>query len=241
MNSEQENTQISDSEIEETVNLNLLDSLAVNLYRALANRRFQQLLSVLLTEIFVFVLVLIFILPIVLITMRNFDYLPENSTEIGFLLVKLIGIILLVIALGNLFIWQRAKKLKSLLKLLTEVDKYNQIVTTVAVITHIESLHNMSQESADREKYQNADKHYAITALQIARTNLVNALRVEAICRKHKDFLDRRYELLIDIENNFASLMAFEINNQTSEYGRLLNDALKIGMSVHKEVSKLKN
>jgi len=35
--------------------------------------------------------------------------------------------------------------------------------------------------------------------------------------------------------------MSFEVSNQANEYGRLLNESLQIGMSVHKEVRKLQN
>ncbi|CAD5917594.1 hypothetical protein PCC9214_00446 [Planktothrix tepida] len=34
--------------------------------------------------------------------------------------------------------------------------------------------------------------------------------------------------------------MALDVTNQASEYGRLLNETLEIGMSVHQEVRKLK-
>jgi hypothetical protein len=61
------------------------------------------------------------------------------------------------------------------------------------------------------------------------------------ILRENKDFIDRRYELFANIESNLAALMALDVSDRASEYGRLLNEALEIGMSVHKEVRKLQN
>jgi len=81
----------------------------------------------------------------------------------------------------------------------------------------------------------------AIEALQITRESLVCALRTERIMRENKDFIDRRYELFANIESNLAALMAVNVSDRATEYGRLLNEALEIGMSVHKEVRKLQN
>lgn len=57
--------------------------------------------------------------------------------------------------------------------------------------------------------------------------------------RENKGLIARRYEVFAYLENNFTSLMALDSSNKAGEYGRLLNESLQIGMSVHKEVRKL--
>ena len=78
-----------------------------------------------------------------------------------------------------------------------------------------------------------------INALLGQITILINGLKTERILREHQDFMGRRYELFLNLENNLSALMALDVTNQATEYGQLLNEALEIGMTVHQEVRKL--
>ncbi|MGD1713832.1 hypothetical protein [Dapis sp. BLCC M172] len=63
---------------------------------------------------------------------------------------------------------------------------------------------------------------------------MICAIQTERILRENQDFIMRRYELFASMENNLSALMNFDVKNQATEYGKLLNEALEIGMSVQK-------
>ena len=230
MQAELETLPITEDELEELIHLNIFDNLAVSIYRALVFKNKQQISSVLITETCLFILLLILVMPVTLMTMRSLELLPESSTGINQLLVTLVSLIFVFVIISNFYLWHQGKKLKSLAKLWQEIDKYNQVVQTLNLMSQIQSVAS-----------KNETREEAITALKITRTSLINGLKIEEIMRKHQEFINRPYELLTSLENNLANLMTFEVSNQTDEYGHLLNDALKIGMSVHKEVNKLKS
>lgn len=236
MKSELETLPITEEELENLVELNFVDNLAISIYRSVVIKNPQQTISVLTTEAFIFLVLLILTMPLTLITIKSLGYLPESSTGVNQLLLSLVAILIVAMIAGNIYLFFRGQKRQSLARLMEEIEKYNQIVKTINLMASIESVsRNNGELLASLEK----NSSEAVAALKITRTSLINALRVEEIIRKHHDFLNRRYELLTNLENNLANLMEFEVSNQTNEYGRLLNDALKIGMSVHKEVKKL--
>jgi hypothetical protein len=236
MNSELETLPITEEELENLVELNFVDNLAISIYRSVVIKNYQQTISVLTTEAFIFLVLLILTMPLTLLTIKSLGYLPESSTGVNQLLLTLVAILMVAMVAVNIYLFLRSKKLQSLARLMEEIEKYNRVVKTINLMASIESVSQESEESVVSLEENSSE---AIAALKITRTSLINALRVEEIIRKHQDFLNRRYELLRNLENNLANLMEFEVSNQTNEYGRLLNDALKIGMSVHKEVKKL--
>jgi hypothetical protein len=117
-----------------------------------------------------------------------------------------------------------------------EVDKYNGVIQAITLVDELELVGNSTTQLNHLSNRQEV-----VEALKVTKESLISALRVERILRRHNSFMDSRYELLANIENNLNTLMSFEVSNQASEYGRLLNESLEIGMSVHKEVRKLQN
>jgi len=113
-----------------------------------------------------------------------------------------------------------------------EVKKYNDTVKAVEILDQFSKTESLEDKLVNRAE--------VIQALQITRNSLVSAFQTERIIREHQDFIDRRYELFAHLENNLTTLMTFNVNNQANEYGQLLNEALQIGMSVHREIEKLK-
>ncbi|NEP13691.1 MAG: hypothetical protein F6K14_26520 [Symploca sp. SIO2C1] len=236
MQSELEDLQITTENLDDLVDLDFSSTLAVDCCRAFFFKNYQQGLSVLMTEFFVLLVVLIFLMPVSLIVLRSLGSLPEDSAGITQLLLSLFGIALLGISVWNLYLCKQAKQSKSLAQLMEEVDKYNGIVKTLGLIDQLESVGN-----SDSKLSETNNRTEVIEALKVTKSSLVNALKVEKIIRKHQGFIDRRYQLLSELENNLTTLLTFDRINQTSEYGRLLNESLQIGMTVHKEVRKLQN
>ncbi|HAA29547.1 MAG TPA: hypothetical protein DCE56_19935 [Cyanobacteria bacterium UBA8553] len=227
---------ITAEEIEDLVDLNPSKTLAVDAYRAFILKRPKSIFSVFLTELFAFCLLLTFVMPISLLLLRNVGKLPEDTAGIIRLSTVILGLCLLSIPIGNIYLWKQAKTVKSLAKLMDEVDKYNGVIQAITLVDEIE----LAVNSTTQLNHLN-NRQEVVTALKVTKDSLISALRVERIIRRHKRFVEGRYELLANIENNLNTLLSFEASNQASEYGRLLNESLQIGMSVHKEVRKLQN
>lgn len=228
--------QITAQEIEDFVDLSPSNTLALDAYRAFILKRPKQILSVLLTELFALGLLLTFVMPVSFIALRNSGKLPEDTAGIIRIFTGILGLSVLSILLGNVYLWKKCQKVKSLARLMDEVDKYNGVIKAITLVDELELVGNSTTQLNHLSNRQEV-----VEALKVTKESLISALRVERILRRHNNFMESRYELLANIENNLNTLMSFEVSNQASEYGRLLNESLQIGMSVHKEVRKLQN
>lgn len=113
---------------------------------------------------------------------------------------------------------------KNLQGLLSEVAKHNQIVRDIDTLDQLQAVGN-PVELNNREQ--------VIQALKITKEDLVRALNTERILRENPGFNSERFA--IDLTN----LRALKVSEQAGEYGRLLNEALQIGVSVQQEMKKL--
>lgn len=184
-----------------------------------------------LSEIFLFLLTFIFTLPIGLSAIRNS---PNASNELPVILQFLqisLGITLMVFLIWNVYMVFKIKHLKTLAHLLDEIDKYNEVIQAVDILDKLEAVGNLQVNLIDRNA--------VIAAFNVTRDSLVCGLMTEKVLRKNRGLLARRYDLFANIENNLTTLRTLEVKNQANEYAELLNEALKIGMSVRKEVQKL--
>lgn len=183
-----------------------------------------------LTEIFVFMLMFILTLPIGLLAIRNYPKSNDaNLLNLHFLQITL-GISLLMYVSWNLYMFIKVKRIKTLVSLLDEVDKYNEVIQAIIVFDKLEAV-GIRSDLVNRSE--------VVETLNVTRDSLVYGLMTEKIIRDNRGLLARRYDLFDDIESNLIALRALEVNNQANEYGEFLNNALQIGMSVHQEMQKL--
>ncbi|MDV2992929.1 MAG: hypothetical protein N4J56_002583 [Chroococcidiopsis sp. SAG 2025] len=117
----------------------------------------------------------------------------------------------------------------SLVKLLDDIDRYNDVIKSIYINDQIEEAGNPEVGIKDREK--------VVEALQLTRIDLVRALKTEKILRENKRFIARNPELFA---NNLTALTALQVSDRASEHGRLLNEALQIAVSAQAEMRKLK-
>ncbi|MDF0554244.1 hypothetical protein [Kamptonema sp. UHCC 0994] len=241
MQQDLEELRITEKELEELSSVTLSDVLMGNLYRTSVLRESligkkrrgrQQLASLIFNEVLIFGLTLIISVPITLLVTKNTASVPDTQAFFQFLQLTLVLSIFLSCA-WNIYMWLKAKPLAALANLADEVEKYNEVIQAVDIIDKLTAVGNLPVNLINRKD--------AVKALNVTRDSLICALRSERILRENQEFIGRRYELFVNIENNLTALMAFDVNNQASEYGRLLNEALEIGMSVHKEVRKLQD
>ena len=224
---------ISETELEELSGVSISEITMGKLYQFKTWQDPHQLLSLFLNELLIFALTLILSLPTALLLSRKTVYSPSDNS----LLFQVFGLTLIISLLltcgWNLYMGIKTKPLIRLGNLLQEVNKYNDVVKAVEILDQLINAGNLRENLINREDVLNA--------LTLTRESLITALRTERILRDHQDFIGRRYELFINLENNLTALMALDVTNQASEYGRLLNEALEIGMTVHQEVRKIRN
>ncbi|MBD1810377.1 hypothetical protein NDA07_20345 [Microcoleus vaginatus DQ-U2] len=224
---------IPEKELEDLSGIALSDGFAGDFYRPAALRDGKKLFSLLLNELLIFCLTLVVSLPIALLANKhNVGLFSEAEIFVRVLQITL-GLSLAITVAWNVYKWVKAKPLATLAGLLDEVEKYHEVIQALDIIDRITAAGNLQANLIKRGD--------AIEALKITRESLVCALKTERILRENQQFIGRRYELFANIESNLAALMAVDVSDRATEYGRLLNEALEIGMSVHKEVRKLQN
>ena len=224
---------IPEKELEDLSGIALSDGFAAEFYRPAALRDGKKLFSLVLNELLIFCVTLVVSLPVALLAnQHNVGSFSDAEIFLRVLQISL-GLSLAMTVAWNVYKWVKAKPLATLAGLLDEVEKYHEVIQALDIIDRLTAAGNLQANLINRGD--------AIEALQITRESLVGALRTERILRENKDFIGRRYELFANIESNLAALMAVDVSDRATEYGRLLNEALEIGMSVHKEVRKLQN
>jgi hypothetical protein len=121
-------------------------------------------------------------------------------------------------------------KLKSVRRLVKEVDRYSAVIKAVDINDQLEEAGNPGVGLSDREK--------VIQALGIMKADLVRALKTERILRENKKFIAKHPQLFT---TNLTALTALQLSDRASEYGRVLDQALQIAVGVQEEMRKLQN
>ena len=133
-------------------------------------------------------------------------------------------------------LWKHSKKIvnanmtPSLEILLKDVDRYNAVIKAIDINDKIEAVGNTEVVIQNRER--------VTEALEIARIDLVRALKTEKILRENHRFIISNHDLFTD---NLTNLTATYVNEKASEHGKLLNEALQIALEVQDEMRKLQN
>lgn len=223
---------IPEKELEDLSGIALSDGFTADFYRPAALRDTKKLFSLLLNELLIFCVTLVVSLPVALLANQHQVGFSDAEIFVRVLQITL-GLSLAITFAWNVYKWVKAKPLQTLAGLLDEVEKYHEVIKALDIIDRLTAAGNLQANLINRGD--------AIEALKITRESLVCALKTERILRENHKFIGRRYELFANIESNLAALMALDVSDRATEYGQLLNEALEIGMSVHKEVRKLQN
>jgi benzoyl-CoA reductase/2-hydroxyglutaryl-CoA dehydratase subunit BcrC/BadD/HgdB len=135
--------------------------------------------------------------------------------------------------------WLQRNNQKALSSLLDEVERYNAVIKAIQINDQLEETGIAPTSLSDREALLlSADRQKVIQALTLIKEDLVRALRAERVLRENQSFLISNPELLI---TNLRTLQSLQVNDQASEYSRILNEALQIATSVQQEMTKLQN
>jgi hypothetical protein len=221
-----DNLRISGRELDELTSLDISDFTMGWAYRQTAflpGRRVAWLSELLL----LLGVALVFCVPVTLLLARSVS--GDNVEAVGrWLPVGGVGAIALT-ATWTIYRYREGKRLIVLSHLLDEIDRFNETVAAVEILEELGSTQNSRLNLENREE--------VIEALHLTRESLVCGLMTERVMRKHQRFMARRQEMFSSIERNLATLQLLQVSDEASDYGRLLNEAIQIGTSVHRELS----
>ena len=113
------------------------------------------------------------------------------------------------------------------LKFIKEVVHHNEIILNINTLDQLEAVGNPVQLN-EREK--------VLESLRINREILVRALKTDRILRENSDFRPEQFNIV-----DLSGLRALQSMEKATEYGRFLDEALQIGVSVQTEIRKLEN
>jgi len=233
-----ETLRITSSELEHLTGLEISDTFMGRVYRPSAFQDPKRLRSLLLAEVLALGIILIFCLPMGLVIAQGLNLLTEDGSHTLPFLGVTLSVAIAIFLSWNLYMNAKGKSLKSLAHLLDEADKHNEIIQAVHIIDQLSSVQRPTPATLRMELI---DREEIFTALSATRESLISAFMTERILRKHQQFVARRQELFTHIETHLATLQNLQINNQANEYGQLLNEALRIGMSVRREIDRWEN
>jgi hypothetical protein len=159
--------------------------------------------------------------------------LPKFLSEIikSFLIIALVHVTAIVSLLVNdLQKIYFSQKNRNLAKIFDDVTRYNSLIKAIDINDQIEAAGNPDVSLKNRDQ--------VIEVLHLVREDIIRALKTERIFRENKSFIQLNSQLF---ESNLMTLTALQVNDQASEHGQLLNEALKIVVNVQKEMRNLQN
>ncbi|ACK71492.1 hypothetical protein PCC7424_3090 [Gloeothece citriformis PCC 7424] len=227
---------IHQEELDNLVYGTLITHLSLTLYRGLFLKNKNQLFSLLQTEFFTFIVILIFVFPVTLIFLRSQGNIFQQQSEINQLILIVFCLCLGLLLLINIYLWQQSKKHKSLAILIEKTDQYNNLIKAVKLV---ESLESITPSNGDEN--QTFEKQDLINTLTMIKQGLIQGLTLEKLIRKQGRLIEQHYQLLTNLDSNLSALMDIDLNHPSSQYQKILQDAIQIGMTVHKEIKKLQN
>lgn len=250
---------ISGSEVEQLCGLEANDlwvgSLWAGAYRFGALGRSP--LSFLVTELLVIALAAMVSLPLGLLLVRN----PASAdpaaarAAIPFVITVATGMVSLLLLRHRRMAWNR-QRWRSLLGILDEIDRYHETLKAVAFLNQLQRIHPPGPINPvnpdinpgnvkpgiglDNAHTTHSDLDPTLDpatfeALALTRDSLVTGLLADRLLRQQQSKQGNRsryIDLLEHLDQNLATLTAFDASQQVTEAAQLLQDALQISVAV---------
>jgi hypothetical protein len=151
---------------------------------------------------------------------------PQSQSQRFTQLIWVDGIVTtLIVIAANRWIFLRGRRLQNLLKLVEQIDRYNQIVTSIETlekVTNIATIGTITSPPSGK-----------LEILSKTRQNLLVALEIDKYLRQYPD----SSTLTLTIANNLIDLQDLARQPHLDEYGLLLDRAWEIGVSVYEEIT----
>ncbi|MEM7797379.1 MAG: hypothetical protein AAF579_23350 [Cyanobacteria bacterium P01_C01_bin.118] len=221
-----DNLRITNRDLDELTGLDISDLSMGWGTRLSVFQRPQLQIAWLMNQGLVLAVALVLWLPVCLVLGRN---VVDHSVS---LFIGAGGAIATTLAHGAYGI-HKGRQLQVLSHLLDEVDRFNEMIKAVEILEELRQADQSSKRLA-------LDNPEAVQeALHLTRESLVCGLMSDKIMRKHQRFIARRHELFTSIETNLSSLQTLQATDMAGDYGHLLNEALQVGTSVHRELRRI--
>ena len=221
-----DNLRLTHREIDEYTGLDVSETTMGWAYRQAAFAP-QRRLSWLIEQMLTLGVALIFCVPATLLLVRSSS--GDNvQTVWRWLPVGVGGAVVLMVGWST-YRWQEGRRLITLSNLLDEIDRFNEMVAAVEILEEL--------GAAKESRLNLENRQEVLEALHLTRESLICGLMTERVMRRHQQFIARKQEMFSSIERNLATLQLLQVTDTASEYGRLLNEAIQIGTSVHQELS----
>jgi hypothetical protein len=235
-----EKLEISQAELDELVNFDLLSTWAIDISRVFLLRQKTYYKSLLVTESVCLFLILFLLFPINLIVFRNFDWLSNNLSGLILVLITTTFFSILILLILNYYLWCRGKRLKVFAILLEKVKQYNNLINNFKLVAQlnnlgydIQNLHN-NQAETELKTALNLTKNSLLKSLELEK--IINCFQVVNLETKHQN-TNNRYQLLANLESGLINLESLT-QYDADDYQQLLSEAIEIGLSVHQEIRK---
>ena len=111
-----------------------------------------------------------------------------------------------------------------------KIYNYNKLIKTIDINDQLEDAGNTSLSLSDRSK--------VIAALEFTRNDLLRGLKTERILRENKEFIASNPHMFA---TNLTTLPNLILSEQASEYGRILDETLKVAVDIQDELKKLQS
>lgn len=213
---------ISPAQVRELLAIDAIAPLVLDGVKCLVLRQPQALLSFLLTEVFLLFGILIVVLPGVLVVANN-QLKLDGTASSGVLLALTLTIGLGVWALVNVFLSWRGWRLRSLVLLLHRIEQHNQLVSALEVVAAFPDANTNPTDEV-------------LETLSTLRESLLGRIRLERLNRSHGNLLGQHQVLIAQLEQQLDTLLQVEPDDPHTEAARLLQEAVELGVAVHREV-----
>ena len=243
-----EELKISQIELDTVFEPNLITTWAISLSRALLLHQRKHLKSLLFTEVSLLFVSLLPCFSLNLLIFRKLNFIANNSNGFAVVLFSTVILSILFIIPFNFVLWQKAKKIKPIGKLIDKVEKYNNLINSFQLIINVNHLASKKSRRREIEGSSNLKSFDELRqTLQLTKDSLLNSIELETFfykkqIRQYKSSIYdvNRYQLLASLEHNLIDIASTEIaSNQ--EYQELLNEAIDLGLSVHQEIRKIRH
>lgn len=199
-------------------------------------------LSFIITELLVIALAGMVSLPLGLMLVRNpATTSPETArAAIPFAITVTTGMGLLLL-LRYRCMAQNRKRWRSLLGILDEVDRYHDSLKALELLDQFQEITSPSVSLNTAHTTQPNRDPATLEALALTKDSLVTGLLADRLLRQQQakqGGRSRYIDLLEHLDQNLATLTAFDASQQVSEEAQLLHNALQISVAVRRTLNR---
>ena len=234
-----EELKISQAELDEIFELDILSTWAIELGRVVILKKPEYLKSLLFTEGSILLINLLFFFPINLIIFRNLGWLENDFSGLTLVLISATVLSILLAILFNYYLWHKAKKLKVLATLLAKIAQYNRLIDNLQLFAELTYLTTSNPDNTQKIIYNSQSEAELKTALSLTRNSLIKSIELEKIINQNQQLKGDRYLLLANLEHNLINFVSLPHDTSNDEYQQLLTEVVDIGLSVHQEIRKI--